>query len=74
MIHEKQDFISYGFIDMNGKAWPDQWIDTYNNFTRDINKSAGFEVKADSLTQKERDFFLDNRHKFYCACSGNQGF
>jgi hypothetical protein len=43
----------------------DTYINTYNLMTDDINKSALIEVKSDSLTQKERDYFLDQRHKHF---------
>lgn len=65
MIYEKQPITSYGFVDFNGNQWCNAWVDTYNRFTHDINKSAGIEVKSGSLTQKERDFYLDQRHKTF---------
>ena len=65
MNYEKQPTIPYGFTDFNGGIWCSAWVDTYNRFTHDINKSAGFPVAIDSLTQKERDFYLDQRHKTF---------
>lgn len=69
MIYKKQSIIKYGFIDFYGNQWCDQWVDTYNRFTRDINKSAEIEVKSGSLTEKERNFYLDQRHKYYAQCA-----
>jgi len=65
MVHEKQPLIEYGFKDYAGNTWYDLWVDSYNEFTHLINRSAGIEIKSDSLTQQERDFYLDQRHKTY---------
>ena len=65
MIFDKQDKMNYDFVDFNGNKWCLQFVDVYNLFTNDINKSAGFEVASDSLTMRERDYFLDNRHKHF---------
>lgn len=67
MTHDKQPQIKHGFTDMSGNEWNDAYVDCYNSLTNDINKSAGREVKADSLVQQERDFFLDCRHRNYVA-------
>jgi len=74
MIHKRQSPIHYGFTDMNGKQWCNQHIDTYNEFTRLVNQSADRQIEPESLTAGERNFYLDQRHKFYCAVSGIQGF
>ena len=65
MIYEEQAMITPDAKDMNGNTWNRYFINTYNQYTKDINKSAGIEVKKDSLTEKERQFFLDQRHKSY---------
>jgi hypothetical protein len=74
MIYKKQPRIEHNFIDMNGNKWPHQWVNAYNMLTDAINKSAGINIKSDSLTQKERDFLLDQRHKqyvVYCELANN---
>jgi len=63
--YDVQPAIEYGFKAFNKYQWCNSWVDSYNNLTRDINKSSNFPVKSDSLTQKERDFFLDQRHKLF---------
>ena len=63
MIYETQPRIDHGFKDMNGNIWPHQWINAYNILTDEINKTAGIEIKSDSLQQRSRDFLLDQRHK-----------
>ena len=63
--YEQQSNIEYGYIDYMGNKWPDRFIDTYNRYTADINKSAGIPIKPDSLTQKEREFYLNQRHAFF---------
>lgn len=65
MIHEKQPMMKYSHTDMNGNLWSKHAVDFYNQLTKDINKSADIEVKTDSLTDQEREFFLDQRHKNY---------
>jgi len=63
--YEQQSNIEYGYIDYMGNKWPDRFIDTYNRYTNDVNKSAGIPIKPDSLTQKEREFYLNQRHAFF---------
>jgi hypothetical protein len=65
--YEQQSNMQYSYIDYMGNKWPDHFIDTYNRYTNDVNKSAGIPIKPDSLTQKERDFFLDQRHAFFVS-------
>lgn len=61
--HEPQSRLQYGFRDMNGNAWCDQWVDSYNHLTDIINHS-GDGIKG-SLSEQEREFFLDQRHRSY---------
>lgn len=63
--YEAQQPIEYGFTDFMGGTWCDAWVDTYNQLTADINKSANMPVYSDSLTQQERDFFLDQRNRTF---------
>ena len=65
MVYKKQPMLTSLFVDMNGHAWPEEWVTSYNRYTRDINKSAGIDVSSESLTQKERDFYLDQRHRHF---------
>lgn len=67
MIYDKQSQIGYEFTDMNGNPWANNWINTYNEFTRLINRH--LVCDPDSLTQQERDFYLDQRHKHYVQCA-----
>lgn len=63
MQYETQQYIEYGFKDFQGGYWCAAWVDTYNRLTDDINKSANIEIESGSLTHKEREFLLDQRHK-----------
>ena len=65
MIFDKQPEIDYGFTDFNGGKWCNQFVDTYNQFTSDINKTAGIDIASDSLTMRGRDHLLDTRHKHF---------
>ena len=65
MIHDTQPMIDNRFLDMNGNLWPEHFIAAYNSYTCDINKSANVPIDSDSLTQKERDGFLDRRHQYF---------
>lgn len=58
--YEIQPYIEYGFIDYNGNKWCDEWVNTYNRYTDDINSESW---------QVERDLLLDNRHKFFIWAS-----
>ena len=64
VIHDKQPMIEYGFKDMDGNIWCDSWVDSYNELTRLVNKSAGIEI-CSGLLVNERDFYLNQRHKLY---------
>ena len=65
MIFEKQQHIKIGFIDFNYNEWSQAEIDAYNGFTDCINNTAEIEIKRDSLSMQERDFYLDQRHEFF---------
>jgi len=69
MIYDRQPKMQYGFSDFNGNQWCNQWVDSYNNYTRSINKSAGIPIKTGSLTDLERNAALDIRHSFYVQVS-----
>ena len=56
--------VPYGFTDFNGNTWRDSEVDGMNSYNRDINKSANVAMTSDSLTWRERNFFLDQRHKY----------
>lgn len=51
--------------DFNGKVWNKNQIDIYNRYTDAINESAGVDIKPRSLTDKEREFHLNQRHQYF---------
>lgn len=61
--YEPQEPLLYGFKDVNGNSWCDPWVDTYNRFTEIINRSGDGIVG--SLAEREREFYIDQRHRNY---------
>ena len=46
--------------DLNGNAWPQQWVDTYNGLTARIDATRNPET---------RENLLNERHRFYVLCA-----
>lgn len=70
--HIKTDKVEYGFTDFNGNVWSNSWVDSYNNYSKDIANLLHFVgveyPKEGSLMRKHLDFLLDGRHKFFVYC------
>ena len=66
-IHHGIDckMMDYGFVDYNGNAWCNAWVDTYNNYSRHILSIAG----DSSMCFDERDAVADRRHQFFVSIS-----
>jgi hypothetical protein len=41
------------------RVFCDNWVDTYNQYTREFNKAS---------SRANQEFLLDQRHSFYMAC------
>jgi len=70
MQHEKQAIMPYDFTDFMGNVWPAAYVNAYNNYLPDINKSAGIDILPGSLTEKERTTYLNRRHDFFTTTMG----
>lgn len=70
--HIKTDKVEYGFVDFNGNSWCNAWVDSYNNYSKDIANLLHFVgveyPKVGSLMRKHLDFLLDNRHRYFVLC------
>ena len=55
-LHEIQPEVKTGFKSFGVHLWPDCWIESYNRYTYEINRTR---------LQSTRNFLLDNRHKFF---------
>jgi hypothetical protein len=61
--------MEYGFIGVWGKAWCNAWVDTYNQYTREIvQRESRYTEKSGSLAKDEIEQLKDNRHKFFVMC------
>lgn len=67
-IRELDKYIDYGFSDISGNQWCNQWVDSYNGYTQTINKYANKDIVNGSLTFNELEGYLNRRHSFYVAC------
>lgn len=58
-MSKKQPMLDPNFIDFKGNKWCQGCIDSYNQYTKDIN----------TATYKQtREFLLDQRHRFFVIC------
>ncbi len=67
VFFEEQPMMNYGFVDIAGNVWSKKIVDAYNNYTIIINKTANIEMAKGCMMENERDFYLDQRSKFYKA-------
>ena len=53
--------------DIAGNTWHKCEVDSYNRLTAKINETANRPIKPGSLTEQEREFYLDQRHRLYTS-------
>lgn len=63
MTYDAQPMLEYGFVDFNGNQWDDNNIDSYNQYTKIINKVSPHQ--QGSICESERNQMIENRHKFF---------
>ena len=63
ITYDAQPMLEYGFVDFNGNQWNDNNIDSYNQYTKIINKVSPHQ--QGSICESERNQVIENRHKFF---------
>lgn len=66
MKHRMQPHITE-CTDFNGNVWSKHQVVAYNRYTDAVNETAGVDIKPRSLTDKEREFRLNQRHQYFVA-------
>jgi hypothetical protein len=55
---KKDIMLKKGFTDIEGNIWSEVWIESYNQYTRDIEGTS---------YESTKEYLKDNRHKFYVS-------
>lgn len=61
--------MQYGFQAFQGMVWCNQWVDTYNRYTKLIDQQERKDpLKRGALCNQEIEFYKDQRHRHFVQC------